>query len=238
MSLTTLRTFGRGGVHPEPHKRETATRAIENITPPSEVWLPLSQHIGEPATPIVAKGDVVKRGQKIAEGGATGVPIHATISGKVKPIDKRPHPTLVNALAIVIAASGEPDELEYVEDPNWRRVTRDEALARIQEAGIVGLGGAAFPTFRKLSLPPNAKVDTLVMNGADDGFVSHEAVDGFQKEMRDASADWQFVNFGGAKHCFAEPDEHGAVPGCEFHEPSYHRSMKMMRRFFAERFAK
>jgi dienelactone hydrolase len=76
----------------------------------------------------------------------------------------------------------------------------------------------------------------LVMNGADDGFVSHESIDGFQKEMADAGADWQFVNFGGAKHCFAEPDEHGQVPGCEYHEPSYRRSMAMMRGFFAERF--
>jgi dienelactone hydrolase len=82
------------------------------------------------------------------------------------------------------------------------------------------------------------RAPVLVMNGADDGFVSHESIDAFQKEMRDAGADWQFVNFGGAVHCFAEPDEHGAVKGCEFHEPSYRRSMAMMRGFFAERFAK
>jgi dienelactone hydrolase len=78
----------------------------------------------------------------------------------------------------------------------------------------------------------------LVMNGADDGFVSHESIDAFQKEMQGAGADWQFVNFGGAVHCFAEPDEHGTVPGCTFHEPSYRRSMAMMRDFFAERFAR
>jgi dienelactone hydrolase len=82
------------------------------------------------------------------------------------------------------------------------------------------------------------KAPVLVMNGADDGFVSHESIDAFQKEMRDAGADWQFVNFGGAVHCFAEPDEHGTVKGCQFHEPSYRRSMAMMRGFFAERFAK
>lgn len=76
----------------------------------------------------------------------------------------------------------------------------------------------------------------LVMNGAADGFVSHEAVDAFQKEMADAGADWQFVNFGGAKHCFAEPDEHGSVPGCEFHAPSYWRSVAMMHVFFNEHF--
>lgn len=77
----------------------------------------------------------------------------------------------------------------------------------------------------------------LVMNGADDSFVPEAQIDGFEAEMRAAGADWQFVNFGGAKHCFAEPDEHGALPGCEYHAPSYRRSMAMMRTFFAERFA-
>jgi dienelactone hydrolase len=76
----------------------------------------------------------------------------------------------------------------------------------------------------------------LVMNGADDKYVSAESIVSFQKEMQDAKADWQFINFGGAVHCFAEPDENGAVPGCQYHEPSYKRSMKMMRNFFAEKF--
>lgn len=167
MSAAELHTFGRGGVHPETHKDLTAARPIERVPTPREVWLPLSQHMGEPATPIVAKGDQVVRGQKIAEGGATGCPIHATLSGKVKPLDKRPHPTLVTAQAIIIAGSGEDTELEFPEDQDWRAVPREEALARIKEAGIVGLGGAAFPTYRKLMLPPDVKVDTLVINGAE-----------------------------------------------------------------------
>ena len=163
----TLHTFGRGGVYPGTHKERTAHQPIEPVATPGEVWLPLSQHLGEPATPLVNKGDEVVRGQKIAEGGATGVPLHATISGKVKPLDKRPHPTLVNAQAIIIAASGEQSELEFTEDPSWRELPNGQALARIKEAGIVGLGGAAFPTYRKLVLPPRAKVDTLVINGAE-----------------------------------------------------------------------
>ena len=81
------------------------------------------------------------------------------------------------------------------------------------------------------------KTAVLVMNGGDDKYVSAESIVSFQKEMQDAKADWQFVNFGGAVHCFAEPDETGTVPGCQYHEPSYKRSMKMMRNFFAERFA-
>lgn len=164
-----LRRFGRGGVHPDPHKQATAWRPIELLPTPHEVRLPLLQHLGEPAIPIVKKGDLVRRGQKIAAGGETGVPLHATISGKVKPLEKVPHPVHVLALAIVIARQdGEGmEELEFPEDPGWREVARDEALARIREAGIVGLGGAAFPTWRKLTLPPGGGVDTLVINGAE-----------------------------------------------------------------------
>jgi electron transport complex protein RnfC len=168
MERIELKTFGRGGIHPQPHKRETRDLPIEPIEPvPSEVWLPLSQHIGDPATPIVEKKARVVRGQKIADGGPNGVPIHATITGKVRPIEKRPHPTLV--LADSIAIKGEPggEELEFPEDPGWREIAREEALDRIREAGIVGLGGAAFPTYRKLSLPPGVRVDTFILNGAE-----------------------------------------------------------------------
>lgn len=102
-------------------------------------------------------------------------------------------------------------------------------------------GVATFHGNLKTKLPADKatlKAHILTMNGADDGFVKPEDIANFQKEMHDANADWQFVNFGGAVHCFAEPDEHGRVPGCEFHEPSYRRSMLMMRNFFAETFAR
>ena len=169
MAALGLKSFGRGGVHPESHKELTAERADEPLEPsPSEVWLPLQQHIGDPAVPTVTKGDRVRRGQKIAEGGATGVPLHATISGRVKPIDRRPHPTLVLAPAIVIARTEDAEaELEFPADDAWRELPREESLARIREAGIVGLGGAAFPTWRKLTLPPGSRVDTLIVNGAE-----------------------------------------------------------------------
>ena len=169
MAFVALRSFGRGGIHPEPHKQATAERPIEPLPTPREVRLPLLQHLGDPAVPIVKKGDLVRRGQKIGEAAGTGVPLHATISGKVKPIDKHPHPTLVMAPAIVIARQegAGAEELEFPEDPAWRECPRAEALARIREAGIVGLGGAAFPTYRKLALPEGVRVDTLVINGAE-----------------------------------------------------------------------
>jgi len=165
--MPELKTFGRGGIHPDPHKRDTAERGIEPIDPPpNEVWLPLLQHLGDPSVPIVKKNDRVVRGQKIAEAGPSGVPLHATISGKVKPIDKRPHPTLVSSEAIVIVRESD-EELEFPEDPGWRELGPGAALERIREAGIVGLGGAAFPTYRKLTLPEGVRVDTFVLNGAE-----------------------------------------------------------------------
>jgi len=84
--------------------------------------------------------------------------------------------------------------------------------------------------------PGGVKAAVLVMNGADDKYVSAESIAAFEKEMQDTKADWQFVNFGGAVHCFAEPDETTAGSGCVFHEPSYKRSMKMMHNFFSEKF--
>jgi electron transport complex protein RnfC len=169
MAIVDLRSFGRGGIHPDPRKRATSWRPIDSLPTPREVRLPLIQHLGEPATPLVKKGDLVRRGQKIADGGETGVPLHATISGKVKPIDKVPHPTHVLSTAIVIArGEGEAaDEIEGLEDGEWRDCGNEEALARIREAGIVGLGGAAFPTFRKLQPPPGLDLDTLIINGAE-----------------------------------------------------------------------
>lgn len=166
---TALKTFGRGGIHPQANKEATASRPIEDLPAPREVRLPLLQHLGEPAEPIVKKGEIVRRGQKIAEAGPNGAPLHATIGGRIKPIDKYPHPTLLMASAIAIARPDgeEVPELEFPEDPGWRECPREEALARIKEAGIVGLGGAAFPTYRKLILPEGVKVDTLLVNGAE-----------------------------------------------------------------------
>jgi H+/Na+-translocating ferredoxin:NAD+ oxidoreductase subunit C len=167
VSTIPLRTFGRGGLHVDSHKEGTASRPIERLRPaPREVWLPLAESFGPPLEPVVKKGDVVSRGQKVAEGGPGSVPVHATISGKVKPVTKKPHPTLVTAPTLVIDA-GEAQELEFPEDPDWPSCPREEALARIREAGVVGLGGAAFPTFRKLDLPAGSRIDTLLVNGSE-----------------------------------------------------------------------
>jgi dienelactone hydrolase len=101
-------------------------------------------------------------------------------------------------------------------------------------------GVASFHAMLSTPAPARAgvlKARVLTMNGGDDKFIPAEAIAAFQDEMRKAGADWQFVNFGGAVHCFAEPDEHDTVPGCRFHEPSYRRSVAMMHNFFNEAFA-
>lgn len=114
-------------------------------------------------------------------------------------------------------------------------------VLELARSGAEVAGVASFHGNLSTPLPAAAgslKAPVLAMNGADDTFVPAEQIAGFEKEMRDAGADWQFVNFGGAVHCFAEPDEDGSViGGCKYHEPSYRRSMAMMRGFFAERFA-
>jgi dienelactone hydrolase len=114
-------------------------------------------------------------------------------------------------------------------------VALDLARSGADIAGVASFHGnlsSKMPAFKVGAV----KAAVLAMNGADDKFVSMESIAAFQKEMQDTKSDWQFVNFGGAVHCFAEPDEHNTVPGCQYHEPSYKRSMKMMRNFFTERF--
>lgn len=111
----------------------------------------------------------------------------------------------------------------------------------LARSGADVAGVASFHGNLKTKLPAGkgaVKAKVLAMNGADDGFVKPEDIASFQSEMRDAGADWQFVNFGGAVHCFAVPEEHGVVPGCEFNPAAYRRSMRMMRDFFAEAFAR
>ena len=114
-------------------------------------------------------------------------------------------------------------------------------VLELARSGADVAGVASFHGALNTSAPAAAgaiRTSVLVMNGADDTFVSAGEIDAFEKEMRESGADWQFINYGGAVHCFAEPDEDGSViPGCKFHEPSYRRSMAKMRAFFEERFA-
>ncbi len=160
-------TFPKGGIHPDEHKDLTEHLAIEEMAPPDQVVIPLSMHFGAPAKPLVKKKQEVQEGEPIAVvEKALGATIHSSVTGVVKTIEARPHPTMVRCDAIVIDRDPQAAPRVY-ETEDWRKIPGDLLLARVKEAGIVGLGGAGFPTHVKLSPPPSAKVDTLILNGAE-----------------------------------------------------------------------
>lgn len=158
----------RGGVHPDDSKH-TSTHAISRIQPAERLILSLSQHIGAPARPIVSVGDRVLKYQPIADpGGYVSMALHAPVSGTVKAIEPAPHPSGRYVTAIIIEPDGQDEAVDLSEkaDPGltrgpeaWKEMVRD--------AGIVGMGGAAFPTHVKLSPPEDKPIDLLVANGVE-----------------------------------------------------------------------
>ncbi len=163
-----LKTF-HGGVHPNDMKAPTAGKKIVELDPSPEMVYPMTQHIGAPAKPIVEPGDYVYAGQKIAEaGGFVSACIHSTVSGTVKAIEKRMHPNGLFVQSIVIEDDGEDKIYEGLKGhKDYRELSRDELIEIIKEAGIVGLGGATFPTHVKLSPPPEANIDYVIVNAAE-----------------------------------------------------------------------
>lgn len=159
----------KGGVHPSDGKELSRAKAVVNLPPPEKVIIPLSQHIGAPAESLVKVGDLVKKGDKIGEAkGFVSVPVHASISGKVTAVANFPHPAGKSLPAIQIESDGLDEWSENVkENPDYKSLSPEEIKSLIQNAGIVGMGGAAFPTHVKLSPPANKKIDTLIINGAE-----------------------------------------------------------------------
>jgi electron transport complex protein RnfC len=160
----------RGGVHPESRKELAADRTIRVLPMPERLYIPLQQHVGAPAQPLVQVGDKVLKGQLIgASQGTISAPIHASTSGRVIAIGDFPaaHPSGLTAPTITIEADGEDRWLEtqVVSDPF--SLTSDEIAARVGAAGIVGLGGATFPSAVKLNLSRKNKVHTLIINGGE-----------------------------------------------------------------------
>jgi Na+-translocating ferredoxin:NAD+ oxidoreductase subunit C len=165
-----LKTFSIGGVHP-PENKLTADRAIVDVPPPAQVAIPVSQHIGKPAELVVERGTEVKVGTLLAKAsGFISAPVHSSVSGKVKKID-----TVVDAQgyrrqAVLIAVEGDEWEESIDRSPEITTdVTMEPAdiVARIAESGIVGAGGATFPTAVKYSIPEGRSVDTLLINGVE-----------------------------------------------------------------------
>ena len=162
-----LLTF-KGGIHPDDGKSLAKDKAIVDVKPKGDLVYPLSQHIGAPATPIVAKGDHVLRGQKIAEaGGFVSAPIYASVSGTVKAIEPHFNPTGAKVNCIVVENDGEYKEVEYAPVKPFEEMTKEEILNAIGEAGVVGMGGAGFPTKVKLSPKEPEKIDYIIANCAE-----------------------------------------------------------------------
>ena len=167
--ITSILGSFKGGVHPSEHKEPTESKPIERMPLPSRVVIPLQQHTGAMCGPVVKVGDEVKEGQRIGEaGGFVSSPVHASISGVVSAIDSFPHPVIPTPVrSIVIESKSPPAPEAWDKTADWSALSGSDLLAKIRDAGIVGLGGAAFPTHVKLSPPPETKVHTLIVNGVE-----------------------------------------------------------------------
>jgi len=158
-----------GGVHPKESKITRLYR-IDKLPIPQYVYLHLSQHTGKPSVPVVKTGDYVLRGQKIADSdGWISTTLHSPVSGKVIDIKNVPHPTLNKlAPAIVIESDGHNKSVEFnTKYKEYYRFSPQELVEYIKECGIVGLGGAAFPTHVKLSPPKDKIIDYVIANGCE-----------------------------------------------------------------------
>ena len=154
-----------GGIHPQ-YQKELSTGSTEYRTiEPRQVIIPLLQHIGAPCKPLVNVGDRVLRGQKIGDGEGLCVPVHASVSGTVAAIEERPHPSGRRILSIIIDNDFR-DETQLMPVRPLEEMDRDEILSVIREAGLVGMGGAAFPGNVK-ALSSMGKVDTLIANACE-----------------------------------------------------------------------
>ncbi len=159
----------RHGVHPPESKELTEHVPLRRLPFAAELVLPLRQHAGKPAVPLVKVGDHVQRGDRIAEAdGFVSSPVHASAAGVVKSIGWWPHPDGTMAEAIRIAVDRYSPHIPRPRMvPHWEGLSAAQVVKAVQDAGVVGLGGAAFPTHVKLSPPKDAKIHTLIVNGAE-----------------------------------------------------------------------
>lgn len=159
----------KGGIHPIDGKKETEDKPIRLLEAPKLMVYPMVQHIGAPCEPCVAVGDYVTVGQKIGDSTApVSAPVHSSVSGTVKAIEERRHPNGKMVLCVVVENDGlntlHSDIHEY---GDLEKLTKDEKIKIIREAGVVGMGGAGFPTHIKLNPPSDKKIDVCIVNGAE-----------------------------------------------------------------------
>jgi electron transport complex protein RnfC len=168
-NFMAVSTFKRG-LRLDTRKDATEGKPVELAPMPKRVVIPINQHFGAPNKAIVMAGDRVRRGQKIADAAAPGpmtVPVHASISGVVKKIEPRTQSNNLEGLCFIIEADGPEGEMELMPPLEIDGCTREQALDRVREAGLVGMGGAGFPVHVKLNPPPNKPVDYIIADGAE-----------------------------------------------------------------------
>ena len=163
----------KGGVHPDYNKDLARGKAIEKVPVPAELVVSMSQHLGAPAKCVVKAGDYVVKGQLLGErNGFISVPVYAPANGLVKSVEPRLGPAGGKAPAVVLdTAAPAPDGVDTAERSlpplDWKAASREDLLARVNDAGICGMGGAGFPTCVKLSPPPGKRCEYLILNGAE-----------------------------------------------------------------------
>ena len=158
-----------GGVHPNDQKLRTRDLAVQEFPEPDTLVISMSQHIGIPCEPLVKKNDPVTKGQKIGDNTGLCVPVHAPVSGKVKAVEARPHSSGVTVMSVVIENDHQGTLCEDIKPRTQQEVdalTSEELIHIIREAGIVGMGGASFPTHVKLS-SGIGKIDTIIINAGE-----------------------------------------------------------------------
>ena len=162
-------TIAGEGIHPSDEKGITSSLPIEGIKPPGKVVIPLSQHIGAPCEPLVKIGDMVKKYQKVGEAkGFVSAPVHSPVSGKIIAIGRFPHPSGNQSNSVVIESDGKDETIDNIKGHrDYLNSDPKELKDIILNAGIVGMGGATFPTHVKLSPPKEKKINTVILNGAE-----------------------------------------------------------------------
>jgi len=167
------KTRFRGGIHPPEQKHYTEGKAIEVAPVPDIVRIPLQQHIGAPTKPCLTPGDTVKKGQMVGEPTAfVSAPVHSSVSGKV--VEIAPYPHIFGADVPCVVIENDKEEKwaeginpEGISDEDLEKLEVDEIKKRVKECGLVGMGGATFPTHVKISPPPNKPIDTFITNGCE-----------------------------------------------------------------------
>lgn len=168
VGLMGLATF-KGGIHPYEGKELSENKPVQVLTSKGEMVFPMAQHIGAPAKPLVAKGDRVLVGQKIGEaGGFISANVICSVSGTVKAVEPRLMVNGTMVTSVIVENDGLDEKIEHFgEDRDYTKLSKDEIRNIVKEAGIVGLGGAGFPTNVKLSPKDDSKIDYILVNGAE-----------------------------------------------------------------------